>query len=65
MARDLWKELVSLTNLRLAFKKARKHKTLRPAVIDFEKNLDNHLKLLRLELLFHCYQPEPLQTFIS
>jgi len=62
--RDLWQELCSYENLELAFKKARKHKTLKPYVIEFEKNLKDNLHMLRTELLLHCYRPKPLETFI-
>ena len=64
MQRDLWQELCSYENIFLAYKKARKHKTLKPYVIEFEKNLENNLLLLRYELLLHSYNPEPLKTFI-
>lgn len=62
--RDLWKELCGIKNLELAYKKARKHKTLKPYVLEFEENLTVNLNLLRTELLFHSYQPKPLETFI-
>ena len=62
--RDLWKDLCSYKNLELAFKNARKHKTLKPYVIDFEANLSKNLSLLRTELLLHSYRPKPLETFI-
>jgi len=62
--RNLWKELCSHENLQVAFRKARKHKTLKPCVVEFEENLAENLSLLRTELLFHIYQPRPLETFI-
>lgn len=62
--RDLWLELCSYSNLELAFKNARKHKTLKRHVIEFESDLANNLSLLRTELLLHSYQPKPLETFI-
>lgn len=62
--RNLWKELCSISNLELAYKKARKHKTLKQYVLDFEKDLQNNLCLLRVELLLHSYSPKPLETFI-
>lgn len=37
--RDLWQELYSHYNLELAYCRARKHKTLKPYVIEFERNL--------------------------
>src|SRR3989344_8491222 len=61
---NLFEELCSYENLKLAFKKARKGKTQRPYVIEFEKNLKNNLIELRTELLFHNYSPKPLKTFI-
>ena len=61
---DLYAELCSYENLELAFKKARKGKTLKLYVIEFEANLDENLKQLQQELLFHSYRPKPLETFI-
>ncbi len=61
---DLWQQLCSFKNLELAFKRARKHKTLKLYVIKFESDLQNNLSLLRTELLLHSYQPKPLETFI-
>src|SRR3989344_8840618 len=61
---DLYASLCSYNNLFLAFMKARKHKTLKPDVIKFEKDLKNNLLLLRSELLLHCYKPKPLVNFI-
>ncbi len=51
-------------NLKEAFQKARKGKTLKLYVIDFERDLEVNLKTLRNELLLHCYRPKPLETFI-
>src|SRR3989344_9351287 len=62
--RDLWQELCSTQNLQRAFTKARKHKTLKPCVLEFEADVKNNLSQLRTELLFHFYQPRPLETFI-
>ena len=61
---DLWENLCSYDNLFLAYKKARKHKTTKDYVIEFEKNLKHNLLLLRYELLLHCYKPKPLINFI-
>jgi len=61
---NLWSQLCSYENLELAHKKARKRKTLKPYVIEFEKDLKNNLLLLRSELLLLSYKPEPLETFI-
>ena len=62
--RNIWSKLCSFENLELAFKRARKHKTLKPYVVDFERNLKDNLLLLRTELLLHSYRPRPLETFI-
>lgn len=59
-----YEKLCSYQNLELAWKKARKHKTLKPYVVEFEKNLKDNLSLLRIELLLHSYRPKPLETFI-
>ena len=60
---DLYCALCSYNNLFLAYKKARKRKTTKPYVIEFEKNLKENLLLLRSELLLHCYSPKPLVNF--
>ncbi len=62
--KNLWKELRSYENLYLAYKKARKHKTTKEYVIEFEKSLENNLFLLRSELLLHSYEPKSLVNFI-
>ncbi|MBI3033114.1 helix-turn-helix domain-containing protein [Candidatus Woesearchaeota archaeon] len=56
--------LCSYENLELAFSKARRGKTLKPYIIEFEQSLKANLMLLRNELLFHTYKPKPLETFI-
>jgi len=60
----LYSQVCSTENLLLAFKKARKGKTLLEYVVVFEKDLDSNLAVLRTELLLHSYRPLPLQTFI-
>ena len=60
----MFDRLCSLENLELAYKKARKRKTLKPYVIEFEKNLKGNLTQLRDELLSDIYRPKPLETFI-
>jgi len=62
--RDLYCDLCSYNNLFLAYKKARKHKTLKPYVVEFERNLKDNLLGLRTELLLHAYKPLPLKTFV-
>lgn len=53
-----------MENLELAHSKARRGKTLKPYVVEFEKNLKENLMQLRSELLLQSYRPEPLKTFI-
>ena len=60
----IWQSLCSYENLEIAFKKARKRKSKRRDVIEFEKNLETNLNELRTELLLHSYKPKPLKTFI-
>ncbi|MFH1285125.1 MAG: hypothetical protein ABIH99_00935 [Candidatus Micrarchaeota archaeon] len=62
--RNLFGKLCSYENLFEAFKKARKRKTRKPYVLEFEKNLQNNLFQLQWELLTHTYQPRPLKTFV-
>lgn len=62
--KDLFTKLCSYENLELAFKKARKGKTLKPYVLEFEENLKQNLLMLRSELLLHAYRPQSLKTFI-
>ncbi len=61
---SLYDQVCSLENLQVAFTKARKGKTKRPDVLEFESNLKNNLLQLRVDLLFHSYRPQPLTTFI-
>jgi len=61
---NLYPKLYSLSNLILAWKKARKHKTKKDYVIEFERNLKENILNLRKELEQQTYQPELLKTFI-
>ncbi len=64
MDSDLYSQICSYQNLYLAYKKARKGKTLKQYVVDFEVDLVENLLQLQTELAFHIYKPKPLQTFI-
>jgi len=60
----LYPKIYSLRNLCLAWRKARKHKTKKDYVIEFEKNTIENLLQLQKELKEQIYQPKPLKTFI-
>nr|AQS33187.1 hypothetical protein [uncultured archaeon] len=60
----LYGQICSRENLELAFRRARKRRSRKQYVIDFEKDLMGNLQLLQTELLFHSYCPRPLQSFI-
>jgi retron-type reverse transcriptase len=61
---NLYAKLCSYDNLLLAWKRARKRKTLKDYVIDFESDLEGNLKQLQHELETFIYSPAPLTTFI-
>ena len=62
--KNLYTSLCSYENLELAFKKARKRKSLKPYVIEFEQNVGHNLNQLKTELETSAYAPHPLTTFI-
>jgi retron-type reverse transcriptase len=47
----LWKDFISLENLRKAYKKARRGRGNRKTVIDFEEGLEHNLRTLQKELV--------------
>ena len=53
-----------MSNLILAWRKARKGKTKKPYVIEFEKDVIGNLFQLQKELIEQIYSPKPLVTFI-
>lgn len=61
---NLYSTLCSDENLYLAWRKARKRKTLKDYVIAFESDLENNLKVLKYELETLTYAPSPLTTFV-
>ncbi len=61
---NMYSKIISLNNLILAYKKARKHKTKKDYVKEFEKNLLSNLKKLQIELKLQTYFPKPLKKFI-
>lgn len=61
---NLYSKIYDIKNLVSAWRKARKHKTKKDYVIEFEKNLRENILLLHEELKSETYQPRPLKTFI-
>jgi len=61
---NLYPKVYDFTNLVLAWKKARKHKTKKDYVVEFEKSLCFNLIRLHCELKNQTYSPQPLKTFI-
>lgn len=61
---NLYDQLCSYENLELAYMKARKGKTLKDYVIEFEADLKQNLLDLQFELQTFTYQPRPIKTFI-
>ncbi len=60
----IYNNIISLENLILAWKKARKGKTKKDYVKEFERNLFYNLIALHYELKSQTYKPKPLKTFI-
>jgi len=61
---DLWNKVFKYNNLYSAYIKARRGKTGKKYVIEFEKNLKANLIQLQSELILHSYSPKALVTFI-
>lgn len=62
--KNLYDNICYLSNLRIAFRKARKGKTKKWYVKEFEVDLENNLLQLKQELETLTYQPMPLKRFI-
>ncbi len=61
---SLYNQIISFDNLYLAWRKARKGKTKKKYVIEFEKYLERNLLDLQFELKNQFYKPSPLENFI-
>jgi RNA-directed DNA polymerase len=61
---DTYSKVCTYENLALAFQRARKHKTKKLYVIEFEQKLKENLLQLQQELETETYKPKPLITFI-
>ena len=62
--RNLYQKLCSYENLETAFKKAKKRKSNKKYVIEFENNLEQELNKLKQELESLTYSPKQLKRFI-
>lgn len=62
--KNLYKKLYSIENLNLAFRKARRGKSKRDYVIDFEKDIERSIGLLQRDLKLKKYIPTKLKKFI-
>lgn len=62
--KNLYSQIYEWQNLVLAYKKARKGKTKKDYVIEFEKNIRKNLQDLQFELMTFAYFPKPLKIFI-
>jgi retron-type reverse transcriptase len=60
---SLYRRICDYNNLELAFRKAKRRRSSKSYVIEFEKKLTANLIDLRNELAFHTYTPAPLKTF--
>jgi len=60
----VYEKICSLDNLALAYKKARKGKSKKYYVLEFENNLGENLLKLQKELIEQTYQPKLLKSFI-
>ncbi len=62
--KKIYSEIYNMSNLLLAWRKARKGKTKKPYVIEFEKDVIGNLFQLQKELMELTYEPKPLKMFI-
>jgi RNA-directed DNA polymerase len=62
--KDIFDFTISLANLTVAWRKARKGKTKKDYVIEFEENIERNLLDLHNELKSKIYFPRALETFI-
>jgi hypothetical protein len=61
---NLYEKICSMNNLANSWRRARKKKTKKIYVVEFEKDTRGNLLRLKEELLNQTYNPEPMKTFI-
>ena len=64
MEKEIYEKIISLKNLYIAYKNARKGKTKKFYVKEFEKDLFYNLNVLYIQLKEQTYKPFSLKTFI-
>ena len=64
MNENSYYKIYTWENIVLAWRKARKHKTKKPDIIQFEENLVENLREIQFELMTLTYKPKKLETFI-
>jgi RNA-directed DNA polymerase len=62
--RNLYPKIYDFDNLYLAYQNARKGKTKKNYITEFEKNLEQNLLDLQFELQTQTYTPRPIVTFL-
>ena len=62
--KNIYEKIISKKNLVLAWKKARKRKTKKDYVIEFEEILPFNLRKIHKELSLQTYSPKPLKNFV-
>ena len=62
--KNLYKKLYSTENLNLAFRKAKKGKSKKGYVIEFEKDLERSIGILQRDIKLKEYRPSRLKKFI-
>jgi len=62
--KNIYSKIYSIDNLIRAWRKARKGKTKKEYVIEFEKDTMGNLFRLQKELIEQTYEPKPLKIFI-
>lgn len=62
--KNLYKQLCTSKSLEIAYQKARKGKSSKQSVIEFDKNVQENLEQLQKELVEMSYKPKPLKRFV-
>ncbi len=62
--KDIYPKIYSIPNLVLAYQSARKGKSQKDYLIEFERRLGKNLKEIHSELKTQTYSPKPLKNFI-